>query len=435
MGQSSISPLDDYIKNVDKSNKSLWGGSVYWALQSNTFLHNLTGFDGECCYPNTSDQCGDFCSSSFTENGMLIPHNFFKHSFPEDLHAFSTTHTINNDTKKYGNVLLVALNIKQKFFCDKSVSNDCSKLEKENLTDKEIKEENKVRASYLDSISKGKFDENLNQINIIVKNNKNITFLFRIGYEIQLSYFIEDKTDPKSWEDARDKWKKAYIHIAKYLKKGNNNVKCVLHIGQETLFFNNSDDKNIIKKLNLKYGYQFDKYSEDIQYTTVELMMNEEVDLIGFSIFSGAFSNSSKTECQLKCIDKKTCNYCNSQNKPCIDIQTWFNNNDKSPIQDSSLRANMYVAQNYYKKPLMICESGMQSPWQCNEEYSIKFLQGMINVLKTYKIYYWSFIGGNSWKKTGWKASDGWPQIPFWHFPGVKKFFIDEIINKYLEKK
>jgi hypothetical protein len=29
MGQSSISPLQDYIDYVDSSGKSLWGGSVY----------------------------------------------------------------------------------------------------------------------------------------------------------------------------------------------------------------------------------------------------------------------------------------------------------------------------------------------------------------------------------------------------------------------
>jgi len=131
----------------------------------------------------------------------------------------------------------------------------------------------------------GIFDKNLKQINIIVKNNTNINFLFRIGYEIQLSYFVEDKTSPQSWEKARNMWNKAYIYIAKYLKNGNNNVKCILHVGQETLFTNNTDDAKIIKYLNLKYGYQFDINGDKV-FTTVELMMNDEVDLIGFSIFS-----------------------------------------------------------------------------------------------------------------------------------------------------
>jgi len=94
------------------------------------------------------------------------------------------------------------------------------------------------------------------------------------------------------------------------------------------------------------------------------------------------------------------------------------------PIQDSNLRANMYVAQNNYSKELMICESGMLSPWQCTANNSIKFLKGMINILKIYDISYWSFIGGNSWKRTGWDTTSGWPQIPFWYYSSVKDFFI-----------
>jgi len=102
MGQSSILPLDEYIKNVDPTGNSLWGGSVYWSLQNNSYQHNLSSNDGECCYPNTSKQCGDTCKDQtpFPKDGMLIPDNYFKPSSDQILHAFSTTNIINNNTKK-----------------------------------------------------------------------------------------------------------------------------------------------------------------------------------------------------------------------------------------------------------------------------------------------------------------------------------------------
>jgi hypothetical protein len=439
MGQSSIFPLQDYIDNIDSSGKSLWGGSVYWFLQSNTFKHNLVGADGECCYPNTCSSCGNGCQSNiFPQNGMLLESSFFR-SNPEncnDLYGYSTTNTLNKNTQKYGKYLLVALNLKEE--CFNETSEDClNKCVKTGTCTSEQEETmNERRLNYLDLISSGKFDKNLDQCKNIIEKNSNIHFLFRIGYEIQLSYFVTNQEDYLSWNKARTSWNKAYIHIANYLKSGSNNVSCVLHVGQEVLFSNNDKHKSIIQGLHLKNGYQFTQHSDDKLYTTVELMMNNSVDIIGFSVFSGAFSNSQDKNCQLQCTNNnKSCDTCNVQinSQPCVDIIKWYNN-DYSPIRDSSLRANMYVAKTYYNKSLMICESGMLSPWQCNENNSINFLNGIINILTTYNIIFWSFIGGNSWKKTGWQASDGWPQVPFWHFPKVKKYFLDTVL-KYLEKK
>lgn len=442
IGQSSILPLQDYINNIDQSNKTLWGGSVYWFLQSNTFKHNLAGADGECCYPNDCDLSGNKCSKLFLKhkNGMKIPYNFFN-SFSEDCknqYGFSTTNIINNNTNKYGKYLLVALNLKEECF-NENVKEGC--LDKclktvEGCTESQIEIMNNRRLNYLNMIINGKFDNNLQQCNYIIKNNPNIHFLIRIGYEIQLSYFVSDPKLPEDWKNARDIWKSAYKYISDKLKQNVKNVTCVLHIGQEVLFNNNSDHLKIIKYLNLQKGYQFTSHKEDKLYTTVEIMMNSSVDMIGFSVFSSAFSNSQNINCQLQCTNSnKSCSNCNIQkdSNPCINIKKWYNN-DYSPIQDSSLRANMYIAKKFYSKPLMICESGLLSPWQCNEEYSIKFLSGIVNIIKIYNISFWSFIGANSWKNTGWKESDGWPQFPFWKFNNVKNFFINNVF-KYLDKK
>ena len=438
MGQSSIIPLQDYINNVDKSGKSLWGGSVYWFLQSNTFKHNLVGADGECCYPNTCDSCGNGCNGNiFPQEGISLKSSFFR-SDPKNcnnLYGYSTTNILNKNTKKYGKYLLVALNLKEEYFnpdsddyLNKCVStNSCTLSQNEMINERRLK--------YLDLISQGKFDKNLEQCNYIIKNNRNIHFLFRIGYEIQLSYFVTNQNDVSSWVNARNSWNKAYKYISDKLKKENNNVTCVLHVGQEVLFSNNIKQKPIIDGLKLKYGYEF-RTQKDKLYTTVELMMNDSVDIIGFSVFSGAFSNTQDPSCQLQCTNNnKSCSVCEVSDsaQPCVDIIKWYND-DESPIRDSLLRANMYVAKTYYNKPLMICESGMLSPWQCTAENSIKFLNGIINVLTTYNIKFWSFIGGNSWKKTGWQGSDGWPQVPFWYFPEVKKYF-QNVVLQYLEKK
>ena len=439
MGQSSILPLDDYIKNVDPSGNSLFGGSVYWVLQSNKFKHNLVGADGECCYLNTCDSCGNGCNGNiFPQEGISLKSSFFR-SDPKNcnnLYGYSTTNILNKNTKKYGKYLLVALNLKEE--CFNNNSDDCLDecIKQNNCTPSQVQEMNKRRLTYLNLISEGKFDKNLEQCNYIIKTNPNIHFLFRIGYEIQLSYFVIDKNDASSWNIARNSWNNAYKHISTKLKTGNNNVSCVLHVGQEVLFSNNKNHKSIIEGLNLKNGYQFTEHKDDKLYTTVELMMNDSVDIIGFSVFSGAFSNSQDGNCQLQCTNNnKSCSDCKikDNSKPCINIQKWYNN-DNSPIRDSSLRANMYIAKTYYNKPLMICESGMLSPWQCTQEYSIKFLNGIINILTTYNIKYWSFIGGNSWKKTGWDSRAGWPQVPFWHFPKVKKYF-QNVVLQYLEKK
>jgi len=450
MGQSSIDPLDDYINNVDKTNKTLFGGSVYWSLQSNTFNHNMVGMDGECCYPNTNINCGNGCAligqtPLFEQNGIKINSDFFRQNLSnnnnskfDNLHAYSTTNILNNNTEKYGKYLLVAINLKEDYYYKNSEAVKCNLTNGTNV--------NECRYNYLNDIIDGNFDKNLEQINYIIDNNPNIHFLFRIGYEIMLSYFVIDKNDTNSWLNAREKWIKAYTKIARNLKYKKDkqgktikrsNVQCILHIGQEVLYSNVPDHYEIINKMQLKYSYIYDNQG-DKNYTTVEIMMNDEVDIIGFSLFSVAFSNT-QDNCNFSCTnDNKSCNKCviNSGSKPCVEnIQYNFGNvNDNSPVRDMALRANMYVAKQYYNKDLMICESGMLSPFQCSAKTSIDFLTGIYNVIKEYNIKYWSFIGGNSWKKTGWTANAGWPQWPFWKFEEVKKYFINHIFP-ILDKK
>lgn len=448
MGQSSIDPLEDYINNVDKTNKTLFGGSVYWSLQSNTFNHNMVGMDGECCYPNTNSNCGDGCRMNgqeplFEQDGIKINSGFFRQNLSnnnlefDNLHAYSTTNIINNNTEKYGKYLLVAINLKEEYFYNDQDKAKCQLSGGTNI--------NECRYNYLNDIIDGKFDKNLEQINYIIDNNPNIHFLFRIGYEIMLSYFVKQK-DINSWVKARETWNSAYKYIATSLKykidtqgkkTKRSNVECILHIGQEVLYSNVTYQTNIINRLNLKYPYIFNNQGNK-NYTTVEMMMNDEVDIIGFSLFSVAFSNT-QDNCNFSCTnDNKSCNQCiiKSGTKPCVDnIQYNFGNvNDNSPIRDIALRANMYVAKQYYNKDLMICESGMLSPFQCKAETTIDFLTGIYNVIKEYNIKYWSFIGGNSWKKTGWLAIAGWPQNPFWYFPEVKSFFINNFFP-ILDKK
>ena len=237
---------------------------------------------------------------------------------------------------------------------------------------------------------------------------------------------MSDPTNLELWQQAREAWKNAYDMISNTLKKGNNNVTCVLHVGQEVLQSNNTDHQKIIDKLKLKHGIKADKQG-DQYYTTVELMMNKNVDMIGFSVFSDAFSNSQNSECEFQCNNNidKSCSNCTQIHSPCVNT-----------INDASLKANMDVAKTYYNHiPLMICESGMLSPWQCKAYNSIQFLKGIMYVLKHYNIKYWSFIGGNSWKKTGWDPKSGWPQWPFWHFSEVKNFFIQNVIPHLDQRK
>lgn len=181
----------------------------------------MVGMDGECCYPNTNINCGNGCTiigqtPLFEQNGIKINSGFFRQNLSnnnskfDNLYAYSTTNILNNNTEKYGKYLLVAINLKEDYYYKNSEAVKCNLINGTNV--------NECRYNYLNDIINGNFDKNLEQINYIIDKNPNVHFLFRIGYEIMLSYIVIDKSDINSWVNARETWNSAYKNIARSLK-------------------------------------------------------------------------------------------------------------------------------------------------------------------------------------------------------------------------
>ena len=321
--------------------------------------------------------------------------------------SFYYTKFLNDNYKTYGDTIQIAIDIGKEI-----------PIPKNSPTDQEMRN---FRYAFLKAINNGDYDNNFQAMQNVINLNSNLTFLVRIGYEVQFQYFVPiDINTPDNWVSARTQFQKAFNRIANFVKSKKlvkhytgitpnpNPPKIILHLGQETTntwesLVNRSTVKDIIDKLKLTKGIKFVS-NRPVVYSNLEAFMGDQtnnisspemgiVDMIGFSIFSIAWTNDNSQLCECpptKCPTK---------------------------INDSTLSHSLELSDKYYQKKnnghnfqRIICESGLMPPWsECvksndkhrrkptySPTYSI-FYKNMIAVINKYKFDYWVYIVSAIW--------------------------------------
>jgi len=452
IGQSLIRGLKDY-HNLFKGTSS--GGSCYWYVTNKNGFSFLRGVNGDgcatrqdimvtdklgseyeagTCENSGAAECGSIHSVSTDElnpidssyGGLKLSQYYTKSIMPTiykpikktmDLNneSFYYTKFLNDHTDTYGDTIQIAIDIGKEI-----------PIPINSPTPQEMRN---FRYAFLEAINNKEYDNNFQAMQNVINLNSNLTFLVRIGYEVQFQYFVPDEfpheklrgiNNPKNWVKARTQFKMAFNRIANFVKSKKfvknykgitpnpNPPKIILHLGQETTntwesLVDISTVNGIIDKLKLTKGIKF-LSNGPVVYSNLEAFMGDEtnnisspemeiVDMIGFSIFSIAWTNDNSQLCECpptKCPTK---------------------------INDSTLSHSLELSDKYYQKKnkhvgkkdvyfqRIICESGLMPPWSgCVKKkdehrsptYSI-FYKNMIAVINKYKFDYWVYIVSAMW--------------------------------------
>ena len=192
-------------------------------------------------------------------------------------------------------------------------------------------------AQLCNDIAAGKFDAQLQKLGAYLAQYPNVKYLFRIDYEVSRN--IHANTDPSNFNQNTfdlTAYPKAFAHVRSVISSAARNVQFVYHAvrGEAT------------------YIYPGD----------------EQVDLIGFSIFNNDV-----------CLPDGTVNGCTSG------------------VADPNLQRDMEWA----PKPKIVAESAVQTPSSSSGDGFTHYLDLVKNLIESQGVVGWTYINSN-WPVHGW---------------------------------
>lgn len=461
VGQNLLAGPIAYVAQVDPSGRSLWGGSCYW------FLCDANMGGEACMFSQAGDNCcqGPDCGAWRQEQGCAPPPgpsfdicSYYDHAPGASaaggapggcVRGRATTGRylafLDANTAKYGNYVEVAVDLKGDYPHKPTTPGP-------------------DRIRFLTRIAEGGYDANLVAMNRLVGEALRLTFLVRIGYEVQLSYFVRGVADPNApnqwggqgrdtaedWRAGNELFKKAYRRIAAVLRghapaappisgalapllrDNRSRVQTIFHFGSEAI--QNNDKGPIFDAFRFKWGVGEYHHPQVLHYSWLEWVLGDpafaaEVDYVGVSLMANAFINGALAgDCTPVLAANGACLGPGGQDPggppPAICAKLGANKNCVARIFDDNQRVILEVAKAHFPhKPVVICESTMDSDWHAccrsSPEVWSLFLEGMAAMIARYRVAWWAFICVSGWYKGA---------APFWEVPGVKNTWRTKVL-------